>query len=146
MLWMTVTFRFSRRHALFYRWSKTHSITESRWVEKQLGRPVIKAFNNMYAQHQMNMGRPAGAPDRIALPVAGDDDRAKAVVIQLIDELGFDPIDSGGLDESWRQQPGTPVYTADLDAGGVRNALAKADRKRGPEFQAESASRDDRAA
>jgi predicted dinucleotide-binding enzyme len=121
-------------------------LPESRWVEKQLGRPVIKAFNNMYAQHQMNLGRAPGAPDRIALPLAGDDDRAKAVVIQLIDELGFDPVDSGGLDESWRQQPGTPVYTADLDAEGVRNALAKADRKRRPEFQAESASRDDRAA
>jgi hypothetical protein len=121
-------------------------LPESRWVEKQLGRPVIKAFNNMYAEHQMNRGRPAGAPDRIALPVAGDDDTAKAVIIQLVDELGFDPVDAGGLDESWRQQPGTPVYTADLDADGVRSALAKADRKRKPEFQAEPVSRDDRAA
>ena len=109
---------------------------ESRWVERQLGRPVIKAFNNIYAQHLMEMGRPAGDPDRIALPVAGDDGEAKAVVLELVDELGFDGVDAGGLDESWRQQPGTPVYAADLDAEGVRRALAEATPERGPEWRA----------
>lgn len=48
--------------------------------------------------------------DLAALPVAGDDDAAKAVVLQLVDELGFHGVDAGSLDESWRQQPGTPVY------------------------------------
>lgn len=110
--------------------------TESRWVERQLGRPVIKAFNNIYAQHLMDLGRPAGAADRIALPVAGDDKSAKSMVMKLVDELGFDAVDAGSLDESWRQQPGTPVYTADLDAEGVRSALAKANPGRKPEFQA----------
>jgi predicted dinucleotide-binding enzyme len=65
-------------------------IPESRWVEQQLGRPVIKAFNNIYARHLLELGRPAGAPGRIALPVAGDDDVAKAVVLKLVEELGFD--------------------------------------------------------
>jgi hypothetical protein len=64
------------------------------------------------------------------LPVAGDDRRAKAVVIGLIDTLGFDGIDGGSLDESWRQQPGTPVYCTDLDVDGVRRALSQADRTR----------------
>jgi hypothetical protein len=96
---------------------------ESRWVEQQLGRPVVKAFNNIFAQHLLELGRPAGTTGRIALPVAGDDDAAKAVVLRLIDELGFDGVDAGGLDESWRQQPGTPVYTTDLDVEGVRRAL-----------------------
>ena len=54
------------------------------------------------------------------MPVAGDDAKTKAVVLQLVDELGFDAVDAGGLDDSWRQQPGTPVYTTDLDAEGVR--------------------------
>src|SRR5258705_8495675 len=45
--------------------------TESRWVSQQLGRPVIKAFNNIYAKHLLKFGRPAGTSDRIALPVAG---------------------------------------------------------------------------
>jgi len=110
-------------------------ITESRWVERQLGRPVVKAFNNIYAQHLLELGKPAGTPGRIALPVAGDDPAAKAVVVRLIDQLGFDGVDAGGLDESWRQQPGTPVYTKDLDADGVRSALAEAKQERPPEFR-----------
>jgi 8-hydroxy-5-deazaflavin:NADPH oxidoreductase len=107
---------------------------ESRWVEEQLRRPVIKAFNNIYADHLMNLGKPAGTPGRIALPVAGDDPIAKAVVMGLIDALGFDPVDAGGLGESWRQQPGTPVYTYDFDAAGVRAALARARPGRTPEW------------
>jgi len=74
-------------------------LPESRWVEQQLGRPVIKAFNNIYARHLLELGRPAGAPERIALPVAGDDDAAKTVVLKLVGELGFDGVDAGGLDE-----------------------------------------------
>jgi predicted dinucleotide-binding enzyme len=111
-------------------------LPESRWVEQQLGRPVVKAFNNIYARHLLELGRPAGTAARIALPVAGDNDAAKAVVLRLIDELGFDGIDAGGLDESWRQQPGTPVYTKDFDAAGVRRALAEARRDRTAEWRA----------
>lgn len=110
--------------------------TESRWVAQQLGRPVVKAFNNIYAQHLLDGGRAPGDPKRIALPIAGDDPAAKAVVLRLLDELGFDGVDAGSLDESWRQQPGTPVYTADRDAQGVRAALAEARRERRPEFRA----------
>lgn len=109
---------------------------ESQWVEEQLRRPVIKAFNNIYAQHLMDLGRPAGTAGRIALPVAGDDKAAKAIVLRLVDELGFDGVDAGGLNESWRQQPGTPVYAADFDAEGVRRALAQASRDRKPEWRA----------
>ncbi len=110
--------------------------TESRWVEQQLGRPVVKAFNNIGADSLMENGRPAGSPDRIALPVAGDREEDKKIVLGLVEELGFDGIDAGGLDESWRQQPGTPVYVADLNAEGVRRALAEATPERLPDFQA----------
>jgi 8-hydroxy-5-deazaflavin:NADPH oxidoreductase len=112
--------------------------TESGWVSQQLGRPVVKAFNNIYAKHLLTSGKAAGTPGRIALPVAGDDDRAKSVVLKLIDELGFDGVDAGGLDDSWRQQPGTPVYAADFDAEGVRRALASASKERKPEWRAKS--------
>src|SRR5664280_3925749 len=110
--------------------------TESRWVAQQLGRPVIKAFNNIYAQHLQDKGQPAGTPGRIALPVAGDDQAAKQVVLDLVDQLGFDAVDAGGLDESWRQQPGSPVYATDFDADGVRRALAQASKERTPKWQA----------
>jgi predicted dinucleotide-binding enzyme len=109
---------------------------ESRWVEQQLGHPVIKAFNNIYAQHLMDKGQPAGHASRIALPVAGDDTSAKKVVLQVIDQLGFDAVDAGSLDESWRQQPGTPVYATDHDAEGVRKALNEAQKERKPEWRA----------
>jgi predicted dinucleotide-binding enzyme len=110
--------------------------TESRWVANQLGRPVVKAFNNIYAQHLLERGKRSGSPGRIALPVAGDDTRAKEVVIRLLDQLGFDGVDAGSLDESWRQQPGTPVYGTDLDAEGVQNALQEASRERPAAFRA----------
>jgi predicted dinucleotide-binding enzyme len=113
---------------------------ESRWVEQQIGHPVVKAFNNIYAQHLMDKGRPAGAPGRIALPVAGDDPAAKQVVMGLINELGFDTVDAGGLDDSWKQQPGTPVYATDLDANGVRRGLAEASKERKPEWRVTAAS------
>ncbi|WP_404980156.1 MULTISPECIES: NADPH-dependent F420 reductase [unclassified Caballeronia] len=111
-------------------------VPESRWVEQQIGRPVVKAFNNIYAAHLRKGGKPAGTKGRIALPVSGDDHRAKSIVMKLIDEIGFDAVDNGEIDDSWRQQPATPVYTADLDAAGVREALKKADPVRKPEWRA----------
>lgn len=110
--------------------------TESRWVADRLGRPVVKAFNNIYARHLLERGKPRGAAGRIALPVAGDDHRAKEVVIRLLDELGFDGVDAGTLDDSWRQQPGTPVYGTDFDAAGVAKALAEAKPERPANFRA----------
>lgn len=109
---------------------------ESRWVEQQLGHPVVKVFNNIYAKHLLEKGQPAGSPDRIALPVSGDDSDAKAKVMKLVDELGFDPVDVGGLDESWRHQPGTPAYTADHDAAGLIKALQQASPERTNEWRA----------
>ena len=94
---------------------------------------MIKAFNNIYARHLLELGRPKGTPGRIALPVAGDDAAAKNIVLKLIDELGFDGVNAGGLDESWRQQPGTPVYAKDFDADG--RALSEANKDRKPEWR-----------
>lgn len=113
---------------------------ESVWVATQLGRPVIKAFNVIYAEHLGKLGKPKGTAGRIALPIAGDEAGAKGVVMKLVDELGFDPVDAGTLDESWRQQPGTPLYTQDFDAEGVRQALARANKQRAPEYTATSKS------
>ncbi|NES16445.1 MULTISPECIES: NADPH-dependent F420 reductase [Micromonospora] len=103
------------------------SLSSSRWTADHLkGARVVKAFNNIHAANLMDSGKPAGTPGRIGLPVAGDDADAKRVVMGLVDELGFDPVDAGTLDESWRQQPDTPVYGTDRDADGVRKGLAEA--------------------
>ena len=111
-------------------------MTESSWVEQQLGVSLVKAFSGIVADHLLSGGLPHGTGGRIALPVAGDDPAAKAVVMELIDQLGFDAVDDGGLADSWRQQPGTPVYGADADADGVRKALAAARPERGSEWRA----------
>jgi 8-hydroxy-5-deazaflavin:NADPH oxidoreductase len=111
---------------------------ESEWVSQHLGKPVVKAFNNIIAKHLLASGRPKGEAGRIALPVAADDAHAKAVVLRLIDELGFDGVDGGKLDDSWRQQPGTPVYLADLDTAGVKRALTQAPRERPEAFRAKA--------
>lgn len=114
---------------------------DSQWVTQQLGRPVIKAFNNVYAKSLLERGVPRGIPGRIALSVAGDLPDAKSVVLGLVDDLGFDAVDGGKLHDSWRQQPGTPAYCRDLDANALSRALAEADRSRITEYRAEQEAR-----
>jgi predicted dinucleotide-binding enzyme len=110
---------------------------DSQWVARQIGHPVIKAFNNILATSLLEKGVPRGTRGRIALSVAGDSSDAKAAVLRLVDDLGFDPVDGGLLEDSWRQQPGTPAYCRDLEAAALRRALAEADRSRIAEYRAE---------
>jgi predicted dinucleotide-binding enzyme len=101
-------------------------VPESQWVQSQLRHPVVKAFNTIGPASLASLGKPAGAAGRTVIPVAGDDPAAKAVVLELADQLGFDGLDAGPLAESWRQQPGTPIYTTDLPLDAARQALADA--------------------
>jgi 8-hydroxy-5-deazaflavin:NADPH oxidoreductase len=111
-------------------------LTESAWVERQIGHPVVKAFNSIYAQHLADLGKEAGSPGRIALPVAGDDPTAKAIVLALVESLGFDALDTGTIADSWRQQPGTPAYCTDLGVAALRAALANAPAARTVDWRA----------
>lgn len=114
---------------------------DCQWVAQQIGRPVIKAFNNILAKSLLEKGVPRGTKGRIALSCFGDSLEAKAVVLRLVDDLGFDPVDGGDLNDSWRQQPGTPAYCRDLEAAALRRALAQADRSRIAEYRAEQEAR-----
>ena len=114
---------------------------DSQWVAQQIGRPVIKAFNNIFAKSLLEKGLPRGTKGRIALPVAGDSWDAKAAVLRLVEDLGFDPVDGGDLDNSWRQQPGTPAYCQDLETAALRRALTEADRSRIADYRAEQEAR-----
>ena len=89
---------------------------------------VVKVFNAIFAPELTQDARPHGALDRRALPVAADDSAAKAQVIRLLDELGFDAVDAGGLDESWRFERAKPAYCVPLDQAGLKAALAAAQR------------------
>jgi predicted dinucleotide-binding enzyme len=116
-------------------------LLDSEWVAQQIGHSVIKAFNNILASSLLEKGAARGAPGRIALPVAGDSPEAKKVVLRLVDDIGFDPLDGGALHDSWRQGTGTPAYCRDLDAPALRRALADADRSRIAEYRAEEEAR-----
>ncbi|MDN3222166.1 NADPH-dependent F420 reductase [Pseudomonas nunensis] len=90
---------------------------------------VVKVFNAILAQDLLQDGRAKAAPDRRALPIAADDPVAKALVIQLLDEIGFDAVDAGGLDESWRFERAKPAYCIALNKDGLKAALAAAERQ-----------------
>jgi 8-hydroxy-5-deazaflavin:NADPH oxidoreductase len=73
---------------------------------------VVKAFNTMYWKLLRDRRRPPQAHDRLVLFLAGDDPAAKARAALLIEEVGFTPVDTGGLaGGARRQQPGAPIYT-----------------------------------
>lgn len=103
--------------------------TTSELLARQLPRSrVVKAFNAIRAVDLERDGRPAGAPDRRALPVAGDDGDAKAIATRLLDQFGFDTVDAGALADSWRFERAKPCYCVSLDRAGLVRALADARR------------------
>jgi len=116
------------------------SLTSSEYLGRQIpGADVVKVFNNIFFRHLLNLPRPAGAADRSCLPIAGDGAAAKEAVTTFLDSIGYDALGYGPLAESWRQQPGTPVYGAPYGSfddekgtpagtGVIRAALAAATR------------------
>lgn len=115
--------------------------TSSELLQRHLPQArVVKVFNNINFRHLRTLPRPAGAADRSALPIAGDDADAKAAATSFLDQIGYDAVDVGPLAEGRRYEPGTPaygvIYSADptdweheAPAGSekVRQALAAAD-------------------
>jgi hypothetical protein len=87
---------------------------DSWWVQQQLGTGVTKVFNSILATSLRSFGKEKGAQDRIALAVSGDNQHSKKVVFSLVDELGFDSYDLGEIKDSWKQQPGSPIYCRDI--------------------------------
>ncbi|NGY37843.1 NAD(P)-binding domain-containing protein [Flavobacterium sp. XN-5] len=102
---------------------------ESEWVSEQIGRPVIKAFNNLLAESL------AHGNEKIAMAISGNDNNAKKIVSDLIKDAGFDFVDAGILSNSWRHQPGTPAYCRELNASELKEALENADQKTAPQIR-----------
>lgn len=96
---------------------------ESVWVSEQLGRPVIKAFNNLLAHSLEHSGKSENSKERIAMAISGNDENAKRIVSELINDAGFDAVNAGLLSDSWRHQPGTPAYCTELNAEELKKAL-----------------------
>jgi predicted dinucleotide-binding enzyme len=87
---------------------------------------VVKAFNNIFASHLGSLQRPAGSPERSALPIAGDDDGAKQTVTDFLDSIGYDAYDVGPLSEGWRYQRDTAAYVQPYAAPGSEGPTAPA--------------------
>jgi predicted dinucleotide-binding enzyme len=86
-------------------------LTSAELEQRHLGTAkVVKVFNNIFSFHLRSLARPAGAADRTALPIAGDDPEAKRTATAFLDAIGYDALDIGPLAESWRVQPGQPAY------------------------------------
>jgi EmrB/QacA subfamily drug resistance transporter len=100
--------------------------TSSELLQAQLPRVrVVKAFNALRWDRLRDDGRPAGDPERLGIPISGDDEDAKRIVAELIGQIGFDPVDAGTLADGGRKhQPGAPIYVTDLRSGELRARLA----------------------
>jgi len=112
-----------------------NGVMDSQWVAQHIGHTVIKAFNNIYSASLESKAVPAGEDGRIALSVAGDDADGKQVVLDLIEAIGFDAIDTGSLADSWKQEPGSPAYCNDLDKAGLSAALEAAELSKRAEYR-----------
>jgi len=107
-------------------------LVESLWVAEQLGRPIAKAWNAIGSASLARKGKPKGAAGRLAIPVAADRERDRDVAMALVEDTGLDAVYSGTLADSWRQQPGAPVYCTDLTREEIEPALSAAERSRLP--------------
>jgi predicted dinucleotide-binding enzyme len=106
-----------------------HQSTTSRLLAQHLtGATVVKVFNAILAGDLLKDARPAHSNERRALPIAADDAQAKALVSRLLDEIGFDAVDAGNLDDSWRFERAKPAYCIAFDKAGLVQALAAAER------------------
>jgi predicted dinucleotide-binding enzyme len=106
--------------------------SESVYISEILNRPLVKVFNNILEHTLKHKGKAAGAADRIAISIAGDNEEHKKVVSEVVDQTGFDSVDGGSLAESWRQQPGTPAYCTELNEAELKLALADAEKGKAP--------------
>jgi len=100
-----------------------NGILESVWVSNHLSRPVVKVYNSILAGALVQSGLPKGSSNRIVLPVSGDNKKSKEVVAALVNDSGFDALDIGNLSDSWKQQPGSPVYCTNLTLPQLKRNL-----------------------
>jgi predicted dinucleotide-binding enzyme len=105
---------------------------DSLWVVKQLGRPIAKAWNSIFTISLETLGTTKGDPNRIAIPVSADRETDREVALALVEDTGFDAFFAGSLAESWRQQPGAPVYCTDPTLTEIPEAIDSANRERVP--------------
>lgn len=108
-------------------------LPESVWLSELFGRPIAKTWNAITSQSFDAKATEPGDPARVAIPVAADRDADRRIAMDLVEQTGFDAFDAGVLAESWRQQPGAPVYCTDRTLEEMPRWLAAADKERVPQ-------------
>lgn len=114
-----------------------NGVPDSEWVSKVIGHDVIKAFNNIVTDSFVSKAQPHDSKNRVALAVSGNNPEERRVVMELINDIGFDAVDNGSLSESWRHQPGSPAYCKDLSAIDLKEALQKNEKHLVPGYRAQ---------
>src|SRR4029453_16624259 len=100
--------------------------TSSELLQAHLpGARVVKAFNAIQWRRLRDDGRPAGDPERLGIPISGDEEGAKRTLGGLIDQIGFAAVDPRTRGEGGRKhQAGGPAYTQGLPTADLRTRLA----------------------
>ena len=87
---------------------------DSLWVQTVLGVTITKIFNSILATSLATLGKNKGDKDRIAIGISGDNNKSKEIAIKIANAFGFDTFDVGPISQSWKLQPGSPIYCRDL--------------------------------
>lgn len=106
-----------------------NGLTESIWVQRQIGHPVVKVFNTILAGSLANSASVDIKNDRIALSIFGDNESNLKKVSELVDQVGFDPVVVGSIEDSWKGQPGSPIYCTDLKKDELQHWASRVERK-----------------
>ncbi len=103
--------------------------TTTELLQRQLPQShVVKAFNHINAKDIPAHGKPADDSTRRAIGIAGEDTAAKAMVVSFMDAIGYDAVDLGGLDESWRIERDTPSYGVPVTRSELEEILPTVER------------------
>jgi len=93
---------------------------------------VVRAFSMIAAADMSEDGHPEGDPKRRALTLSGDDPAAKKLVTGLYNQFGFDALDIGGLNESWRVDAGQKAFVTHQNLAQLQENVANAKRQQRP--------------
>jgi hypothetical protein len=87
------------------------------------GARVVRAFNCIPAASLANNAN--RKPERIAIPIGGDDQQAVAVAERLVRDAGFDPVVVGSLAQTRQFDLGQPLADRQFTAAEMRKALGR---------------------
>jgi predicted dinucleotide-binding enzyme len=100
-----------------------HGASSEIVARRLAGSAVVKALNHIGYHELEDRARPAGAPDRRAAGVAGDEPAAVAAIAGLVDRIGYDPVRLDSLRAGRVLQPGGPVFGTVLGLADFESAV-----------------------